>query len=242
MEKLKRIIEYIKTALIAILIISAVCLFIAYMFEFQKTNDNGAIEFEKMMMLSESDPSASYDISNECVFPSAFAYSCDGEKRLFTGSRSLYNTAYSEALSYLSVMYSSGSYCTEITDGAARIWDYCTSRDFVYVRYQSPLPLPVLSFFSGDFSGEIENVVKGSLPYIREIFVMNSDTYLASEFTKVSGISVSPSSGDICAVARDPGGKIYIFFNLSSKKETKFDKALFSAYNKNVWFNNSLFQ
>lgn len=232
MEKLKRIIEYIKTAVIAILIVSAVCLFIVYMFEFQSISDSGAIKFDRMKMLSGYGSSSSYDLSSDCIFPSAFAYSCDGSRYLFTGSRSLYYTAYSETLNYLSLMYSSDSYCAKIVENADEVWNSCTERDFVYLLYQKPLPLPLLRLFSG-YSDNAADVAQGELPYVREVFIMNGDTYLASAFSKASGISVSPASGDICAAVRDAKGGVYLIFCVSSHSDVKFDKALFSAYNRN---------
>ena len=226
-------IEYIKTVLIVVLIISAVCLFVAYMFEFQNISDNRAIGFDNMRVLSGTDTNTSFDITSDCIFPAVFAYSCDGESRMFTGSRSLYYTAYSEALDYLCVMYSSSSYCAEVTRDPGLIWNYCRGRDFVYLQYQKPLPVSLLCLFSGNFDSGVNDVVQGELPYIREIFLLSGDAYLASEFTKASGISVSPASGDICAAARDAEGRIYLIFNVSSRADAKFDKALFSAYNRN---------
>ncbi|MBO4217015.1 MAG: hypothetical protein J5940_03635 [Clostridia bacterium] len=233
MEGFRRAIEYIKTALIALLIISAVCLFIAYMFEFQTISEDRAIAFDDMKVLSGNDTRAAYDLTSDCIFPAAFAYSCDGTQNLFTKSRSLYNTAYGEALDYLKVMYSSSSYCVKITDGAYDVWNYCMRRDFVYLLYQKPLPVSLLCLFSGNFDSGVDDAVQGELPYIREIFLLSGDAYLASAFSRASGKSVSPASGDICAAARDADGEIYLIFNVSSRSEAKFDKALFSAYNKN---------
>ena len=232
MGRMRRIIEYIKTVLIAILIVSAVCLFIAYMFEFQSISENSSIVFERMKVLSGAAGTASYDISSDCIFPAAFAYSCDGGRYAFTGSRSLYYTAYTEALNYLGVMYSSSSYCVKLGEDAAAVWDGLTDRDFVYLLYQKPLPLPVLRLFSG-YSGNTADVVQGELPYVREVFVTTGDAYLASEFSKASGIAVSPASGDICAAVRDAEGSVYLIFCVSSHSDVKFDKALFSAYNEN---------
>lgn len=232
-HKVKRIIEYLKTALIVLLFCSVVALASVYISRTQNLNFDREIPLNAMMVMKNDDLSKISTFDSSYVLPSFIGYK-NGDTRKGIGNNTEIIKGLFESVSpYVKESLSSSHICVKLSkeNSKSALEKVLNSDSYVYIEYPVALPSSVIyAFISGESSVFASDTAAGEIPYIKSMFVLPSD------------ITDTEREYELLALNEDDECWIFNYENIyDSLDGLHFDIEKISAYDDIAGLKNFLF-
>ena len=172
-----RAIETTKNALLALLLLSLAAMSVLLILRTQRMTVNKPVDVDvdRLLTLKESDRQTIQSYSAERVSPEFFAYGDGSTQKALFGTKSLMSGALTVISDALTSLFGASAAVSEV-EGAAgeELWLSCLDAEkFVYLKFRSPLPAPVLRMFiDGSLYTDPSNKARGEIYYLSDMFIL----------------------------------------------------------------------
>lgn len=175
-----RAIETTKNALLALLLVLLAVMSVLLILRTQRMTVNKPVDVDvdRLLTLKESDRQTIASYSSERVSPEFFAYRDGSTQKALFGPKSLMSGALTVVSDAITCLFGASSVVSEVEGQAGEeLWLSCLDAEkFVYLKFRSPLPAPVLRMFiDGSLYTDNSNEARGEIYYLSDMFILPAE-------------------------------------------------------------------